>query len=334
MGINGIAALRYVVEDIEESGRFFDDFGLTRAAFSPSQIRFELDEGSSVEIHAKGNSKVPTGLIAGLGVREIVWGVDTQDALDRFASDLARDHALDVDDVGSVHFVPSFGIPMALKLFIKKPVICAPDPQNAPGHIRRVNSPRKWRKRARPKLIQHVVFQVEDEQGACDFMCSRLGFRISDIQEGVGTYLRGQNSNSHHNFLLLNANGPFPECDGKTRFHHSNFAVEDLDEMMVGVNYMLRKGWAPSAVGLGRHRVDSALFYYMPSPTGGEVEYGADGDHVDDSWLPRLWTVPLFAYSHFTHNIPDFLRDEPDWRFSFLNEEGTKGVQPVDRKLK
>ena len=116
--------------------------------------------------------------------------------------------------------------------------------------------------------------------------------------------LRADGTHNHHNILLLNANAPLPGADGKLRFHHANFALEELDEIMISVNNMIRKGWTPSDLGLGRHRVDSALFYYFKSPAGGEAEFGADSDYVDDNWVPREWTNPLFGYAHFVHNLP------------------------------
>jgi hypothetical protein len=133
--------------------------------------------------------------------------------------------------------------------------------------------------------------------------------------------LRADGSNNHHNLLLLNARAPFGGMDGQARFHHANFGVEDVDEIMVGANYMTRRGWEPSHLGLGRHRIDSALFYYLPCPAGGEAEYGADADYVDDGWVPRDWIEPLFAFSHFVHNLPDFLANAPDWRFAYMTGE-------------
>lgn len=206
--------------------------------------------------------------------------------------------------------------------FRKAPVVSAPDPLNAPNHVGRLNQHRKRRLRARPKTIAHVVFAIPDFEQGYTFMRERLGFRLSDHQEGVGMYLRADGSNNHHSLLLLNASAPFPDMDGKHRFHHANFAVEDVDEVMVGANHMVRAGWEPSHQGLGRHRIDSALFYYIPCPAGGEAEYGADSDYVDDGWVPRHWPKPLFAYAHFVHNLPPFLMDEPEWTFAYITEDG------------
>lgn len=313
MAITGIARLIYGLGDMEASTRFFDDFGLRPVAASDGSSRFDLPEGSQVILRPHGDPLLPASSIVGDGVREVIWGVDSKEAMDALLDDLRSDRAVTVDDHGIAHFLTDFGIAMGLMIFNRKPVICAPDPVNAPGHVRRLNQHRKWRLRAVPKGIAHVVFAVPDYREGYAFMRDRLGFRLSDDQRGFGMYLRADGTNNHHNLLLLNASAPFPGMDGQHRFHHANFAVEDIDEIMVGANHMVRQGWEASHLGLGRHRIDSALFYYIPCPAGGEAEYGADADYVDDSWVPREWTEPLFAFSHFVHNLPPFLMKPPAW---------------------
>lgn len=318
MTILGIESLVFGVEDIAHCTRFLDDFGLTLRGSGEEYSRFVLPEGSSVVLKKSNAPDLPKGTAREVGVREVVWGVDSQEDLERIASDLSKDHSIVSDNDGTVHFDPGFGVPMALRYFARQRVTTAPDQLNAPGTIQRLNRPRKWRRRAYPKVINHVVFAAVDYLAAGDFMCQRLGFRVTDVQTGLGVYMRAEGTNNHHTFLLVNAAAPLPELDGKPSFHHVNFGMEDLDEIMLGVNHMVRQGWPPSEVGLGRHRIDSGLFYYFPSPLGGEIEYGADADYVDDSWVPRRWPVPLFGHSHFTHNMPAFLKNEPDWKIEYL----------------
>ncbi len=319
MAILGIETLTYAVGDLAASTRFFEDFGLDCVERSGDGARFLLPEGSNVRLLREEHASLPTGsCVVGGGVREVIWGVDTAEAVDRLARDLASDREVEVGEDGTVRFVADFGVAMGLRVYVKKPVVSAPDRLNAPGHVGRLNQHRRWRLRARPKTIAHVVFAVPDYHEAHLFMVERLNFRVSDTQRGFGMYLRADGTNNHHNFLLLNANAPLPEMDGQLRFHHANFGVEDIDEVMVGANYMVRAGWEPSHFGLGRHRVDSALFYYLPCPAGGEAEYGADGDYVDDSWVPRDWADPMFAYAHFVHNLPPFLMKPPTWDVRYV----------------
>jgi catechol 2,3-dioxygenase-like lactoylglutathione lyase family enzyme len=326
MAILGIECLIYGVEDVETSCRFFEDFGLRRAAPAASVGRFDLPEGSQVLIRHRDDPALPQSSMVGEGVREVIWGVDTETALEALVAGLSTDRKVKRDGDGTARFLTDFGLAMGLRVWVKKPVLSAPDPLNAPGSVRRLNQQRKWRLRAYPKAIAHVVFAIPDYQAGYAFMRDRLGFRLSDNQHGFGMYLRADGTNNHHNLLLLNAAAPFPGMDGMHRFNHANFAVEDIDEIMVGANHMVRCGWEPSHLGLGRHRIDSALFYYIPCPAGGEAEYGADADYVDDGWVPRDWHAPLFAYAHYVHNLPPFLMKPPAWDFSYIT-----GIEPSKR---
>ena len=318
MPIIGIESLIFGVGDLPACSRFFEDLGLPLVRNGEATSHFKLANGSNVHLHPSNSPLLPARQGDPTGVREVVWGVDSASSRDAMGEDLARDHSITRDGDGTIHFDPGFGVPMALRLFDKRRVTNAPEPLNAPDVVNRLNRPKKWRRRALPKVISHVVFAAHDHLAAAEFMCRRLNFRISDIQESFAVYLRADGTTDHHNFLLVNASLPLPGFDGTDRFHHANFSVEDLDEIMVGVNYMQRRGWPSSEVGLGRHRIDSALFYYFPSPAGGEIELGADADQIDDSWIPRRWPVPLFAYAIFVHNLLPFLQTEPEWTFEYI----------------
>jgi hypothetical protein len=326
MAIIGIESLIYAVDDFEASIRFFLDFGLRLSNSEESVGIFVLPEGSRVIIRRRNDSGLSRSIIQGAGVHEVIWGVDSAEALEALAGDLAKDRVVRRDTDGTAHFQSDAGVAMGLRLFTKRPVHTAPDPLNSPGRINRLNSHRKWRKKAVPKTIGHVVFQLPDYERDDAFMCSRLHFRLSDSQLGFGKYLRADGTTAHHNLLLLNANAAVPGMDGRARFHHANFQVEDIDEVMVGANHMIRRGWPPSHLGLGRHRIDSALFYYLPCPAGGEAEYGADSDALDDSWVAREWPSPLFGFAHFVHNLPPFLAQEPRWAVNYI-EDGAPADQ-------
>ncbi|NBB13094.1 VOC family protein [Pseudomonas sp. SLFW] len=318
MAIIGIESLVYGVEDLSESTRFFEDFGLPLIHQDTDSSLFRLEEGSHVVLRLLGDPSLPASSVIGSGVLETIWGVDSRASLEALAQQLGRDRDLRFDADGTVHFQTDCGLAMALRVYSRKTVLTAPDALNSPGRINRLNQHRKWRLRARPKVIQHVVFAVQDYEKTFAFMKERLGFRLSDHQRTFGIYARADGANNHHNIFFLNANLPFGGNVGEVRFHHANFGVEDIDELMVGANYMERKGWEKSHFGLGRHRIDSGLFYYVPCPAGGEAEYGADADYVDDNWIPRDWEEPTFGFAHYVHNIPPFLKEEPGWVVKYL----------------
>lgn len=324
MAIIGIERLIYGVEDVAESTRFFTDFGLEPVDADGEGAHLGLANGARIVILPLGHPDLPSDTkVEGQGVQQVVWGVDCDASLVRLTDRLAGAVAVTRDD-DLVRFTTPFGVPMALRVWKPRPLACLVDPANAPGRIERLNRPRRWRFQAVPRMINHTVFAVPDYDNAHGFMIDVLGFRLTDRQNGFGNYLRADGTHNHHNILLLNADAPFPGVDGKLRFHHANFALEDIDEMMIAVNNMRRKGWQPSDQGLGRHRIDSALFYYLPCPAGGEAEYGADADYVDDNWVPREWINPLFAYAHWVHDLPPFLMQEPEWDFRYLT-----GIEPA-----
>lgn len=326
MSIVGIESIIYGVGDVAECVRFFKDFGLTLDAGSAEdQACFTLPEGSHVVLRHRDDPRLPQSKIDGDGVREVVWGVRDDASCESLVRGLQTDRAVELGADGAHHFMTDFGLPMALKQFSKLPVLSAPDPLNSPGNVNRLNQHRKWIRRAVPKTLNHVVYQTPEYEAGYRFMCERLNFRLTDSQKGFGKYLRADGSNNHHSLLLLNSNVRGQQNDN-LRFHHANFGVEDIDEVMVGANYMTRRGWPDSKWGLGRHRIDSSLFYYLPSPTGGEAEYGADADVVDDSWVPRNWINPLFGHSTFVSILPPFLADEPAWEVEYI----TDGIAPSD----
>lgn len=326
--INGIVSLIYGVDELPECTRFFVDFGLHLESCSEQESLFRLPDRSTVVLRHRYDPVLGETSMVGSGVRKVVWGLDTAEELDWLANDLKQDHEVVHDSQGGLSFVTDFGVAMGLELFARRPVAGTSAPSNSTNNIQRMNVPRRWRERALPKAINHVVMAIPDFERASVFMRDRLGFRLSDEQVGFGKYLRAGGCSNHHTLLLLNANADLPGMDGEFRFHHANFAVDDIDEIMVGANHMTRQGWEPSHFGLGRHRIDSALFYYLPCPAGGEAEYGTDSDCTDDSWVPRQWPSPLFGYAHWVHDLPPFLTSAPPWKVNFLTSEAPRADGP------
>jgi len=314
MAIVGVATVLYGVEDLDESTRFYEDFGLILTSRSASESVFKLDEGSSVILRKNNDESLPKSVCMDPGIRETIWGVDTQDNFDELVADLRRDRSVCMDEAGVAHFLTDCGIALGLKVFQRKKVLYAPDPINAPGNVNRLNQHRKWKQRALPKTINHVVYAVADFKSTFNFFKNRLHFRLSDYQKNVGIYSRCDGANEHHNLFV--ADCTLPGMRGYPHFHHINFGVEDIDELMVGSNYMTRKGWHQGFLGNGRHRIASSLFSYWLCPAGGEAEYGADSDYLDDNWVPREWEF-RFGTASWMQVLPDFMKEEHEWDVGF-----------------
>jgi catechol 2,3-dioxygenase-like lactoylglutathione lyase family enzyme len=315
MAIIGIRRLTWSVEDVAACARFFSDFGLRLIEEKADSALFEAADGSEALILQKGHARLPAKTVqTGNGVFECVWAVDTQPAMDTLLAGLAPDHDLVTDEQGIVHFTSPLGQAIALQVWQPRPVFGAPSPSNTVGRIGRLNQPRKWIDRATPKRIHHCVWTVPDVQAAVDYYRDRLNFRITDMQKGFGVYMRADGCYEHHSIFLANAHAPMPGFNGTLKFHHANWELEDIDEIMVAKNYLDRRGYdfGDWNWGLGRHRLTSAAFFYVPCPGGGDVEYGADTDCVDDSWKPRIWDG-AFGTAIYMHNLPDFMKGEPNW---------------------
>src|SRR5712671_1651506 len=108
MAILGIESLSYGVEDVEKSCTFFEDFGLRLAASAGSVGRFDLPEGSHVLIKHRNDPALPQSSLVGDGVREVIWGVDTEAALEALAAGLLTDREVNRDEDGTARFLTDF----------------------------------------------------------------------------------------------------------------------------------------------------------------------------------------------------------------------------------
>ncbi|MFT4089468.1 MAG: VOC family protein [Asticcacaulis sp.] len=291
MAILGIESVVFGVDDLDLCARFWEDLGLYPVRHTADEHIFETQNGSRIIIRLRGDARLPTAYSHQVGVHETVWGVDTQAAYDALVADLRTDRDVVIDAEGIAHFSADDGMPLALKIWRPKTYVSQPDPVNAPGRIERLNLHRKWRRKAIPKTINHVVFFVKDYVASFEFFRDRLGFRYTDHSRGVGVFARAEGAWEHHSIFFVSTE--LPVAPDQPGFMHLAFGLEDIDELMTGVNIMEKKGWkneAPNTLGgLSRHRISSAIYYYFDNPSGGEAEYHVDTDYLDDNWIPRSW---------------------------------------------
>jgi len=278
MAITGIQSITYFVSDVGAGLAFFTEFGLQADRSDESGVDFSLPDGSSVLLR---KVEQPDAALT-----SVCWAVDSRQSLEQLAKDLASDREVIVGSDGEVSCLDDAGLRVRLRLSQLRSVTTPPELVNAPGRVERWNRNRRSFDRARPKLMQHVVFSHPDPRLAARFYVNRLGFRISDIQDGGGYFLRADGAHDHHNLFWQPGDSP--------KFRHTSFGVENIDELMAGAGHMHRCGYE-SHLGLGRHRISSTFFYYLPNPCGGDAEYSTDSDCLDDDWVPRVWGR---AYGH------------------------------------
>jgi catechol 2,3-dioxygenase-like lactoylglutathione lyase family enzyme len=320
MAILGIRRLTYGVDALDQCIQFFSDYGLAKLEADERSALFETRNGAQVELLTLDHPSLPVSALAGIGVHQCTWAVDSDESLQRLVKNLKRDHEIGENPSGGVRFVTHFGQSIGLEVFTPRRMSCAPSPFNAPGLINRLNEPRKWIDRPVPKTINHTVWVYPDVNQAFDFYRDRLNFRLTDVQKGFGVYVRADGAYEHHNIFIADGHAIFPQYDGKLRFQHANFGLEDIDEIMVGKNFLERRGYNLEGWGLGRHRISSEAFLYVPCPAGGDAEYGADGDALDDCWRPRIWEA-AFGTAIYVHNLPDWLSHQPSWDVGYVTPQ-------------
>lgn len=311
MAINGVESAIFGVDDLSLCSRFFTDFGLVAHAQSPEMVDFQLPEGSHVILRRSDAPSLPKPYSEGPGVREVIWGVDSQSSLNEIETELSSDRTVTKDADGTLHTTDDLGLAIGFRIFKRQPLVAQEDLVNSPGRAERWNQHRKWYSRATPQLIHHVVFGCADLEAPIAFYRNRLKFRITDIARDRGVFFRAEGRNDHHNIFWAKT--------GKAQFLHISLGVENIDELLAGANHMQRQGWQ-SKLGLGRHRISSTLYFYIAAPCGGEAEYSADTDCLDDRWQPRIWE-PLFGNQHWVAALPPFLEKVPNEDVRLLADE-------------
>jgi extradiol dioxygenase len=110
----------------------------------------------------------------------------------------------------------------------------------------------------------------------------------------MGLSLRFLHCNPRHHTVAL------ATVHGMVGVHHLMLEVNDVDD--VGRTLDLVNAHAiPVAMGLGRHTNDFMTSFYVRTPSGFEIEYGAGGRVIDDD----NWEIETYdAMSIWGHKPP------------------------------
>jgi catechol 2,3-dioxygenase-like lactoylglutathione lyase family enzyme len=293
MTVTRVERVVYGVANLDECVRFFDDFGLERLDGEGPGTRFGTLLGQVIDLRSADDPSLPPALEDGSTVREIVWGVDTAEALDGLAENLATDRETRLAD-GEVHVVDETGFGVGLAVSNVKAAGEEYPGANRTGAVTRWNQPLEPPERVRPLRLCHVALNIPKagREQAVTFYTDRLGFLPTDRVRDMGVFMRCPGDPDQHTLLLCHR----PDRAG---INHTAYEVANLDEVIVGANDMIDNGWR-EARRLGRHTVGSNIFRFIHAPCGGRVEFAADMDRVDDSYGPNdhevtpphhLWTL-------------------------------------------
>lgn len=280
MNIIGVDSVTLALHDVAEGQRCLRAFGLDETNVTPQGSDFLAQDGTGLAVRHWDDPALPAPVAAPPNMRETVWGVADQATLDAIAGELGKDRAVDRSD-GRVRSHDEDGYPIAFQVTIRQPLAPQPSLVNVPGMppMRPANAIADYDSPVRPMTLGHHVFYTLDMQRAERFY-ARLGFRPTDRFTGTGVFLRSAGCPEHHNLYLIERAGT------PLGLNHIAFHVRDHLAMMIAGKQFIDKGGV-SAWGPGRHIFGSNHFWYFKSPFGGNLEFDADIDQVDDQWQPR-----------------------------------------------
>ena len=273
MKIVRVESLIHGVDDMETGVRYYEDWGVQLKSRGAGGVEFTMPSGQTIWVKPSSDPSLPKAPVGGPTVREVIWGVDTQASLEEVRLELSRDREVKADADGTLHTYDDIGFGIGFR------VSNGVAPSKTGGT--RMNKPFDPPRKALPQRMGHVVYNIKraDQQKAADFYMKRLQFRMTDHTTDLGDFMRCNGSNDHHNlFMLLPPN--------HAAFNHVAFEVRDFDEIVFGGKNMKAKGWKPYAPP-GRHILGSNLFWYFMNPSGGQTEYFADMDVMDDNFETR-----------------------------------------------
>jgi hypothetical protein len=283
MGICRIEELHYGVEDVEECTRFFSDFGLEQGEPVHAGAMFTTPVGQQLHLRPLGDPGLPPALEEGSTIREMIWGVDSAEALREIGEAVAADRDVEQDADGTLHSHDHTGFGVGLRLASSTGAELWHRDVNATGAEQRWNEPLDRLGCAHPYRICHVALFIPLDrwEDAVGFYTDRLRFRVTDQLLDMGTFMQAEDDDDQHTLLLAH------RAD-RSAINHVAYEVSNFDEVVEGGNHMVGSGWSESR-RFGRHTIGSNVFRFFMAPCGGRVELAADMDRVDDSYGPNIY---------------------------------------------
>ena len=290
MNIIGPDSLVFGVDDVGACAHYLTDYGLAPLEVSAAGGRFEALDGTSIVIRRGDDPALPPPMGTASMLRKTVYGVADAATLAAIAAELGKDRKVQRLADGSLEAVDDMGFVLGFQITVRRPFSRPAEAVNAPGaapqrpaNVVAVDEDAV----IDPRTLSHVVYFVPDAAKAEAFYL-RLGFRCTDRFIGAGPFLQPAGSLDHHSLFLIQTPPAMKGCE------HFTFHLAGPTELMQAGNRFVNKGYQ-SFWGPGRHRLGSNWFWYFNSPLGCHVEYDADMDLHDRSWLAR--EVPINADS-------------------------------------
>lgn len=273
--------------NLDTMERFLVDFGLKRAERRPNRLVMRAARGPG-PAHVTLAAKKPGFIGMALRVRSEA----DLEALARLpgASDV---EPLDLPGGGQhVRLTDPAGFQVwavAGQASIAEDPVRPPTPANTPQRLERVNEfARAPLQPATVLRAGHCVLGTVNFFATARWYIDTFGLIPSDVQclsqgDPALSFMRcdrGDEPADHHTVVVAQ--------NVTNSFSHAAFEVIDLDDVALGQEWLLAKGWR-HAWGLGRHVLGSQIFDYWRDPVGDKLEHYADGDLLSAD-VPTGWS--------------------------------------------
>jgi catechol 2,3-dioxygenase-like lactoylglutathione lyase family enzyme len=276
--IQDVAYVRFTAPDLYQMAGFLRDFGMVEAAPPTEDRLFMRGLGAAPFVHATERGApgfAALGLQAG----------SEDDLLALAQADSVPVETLDTPGGGHVVRLCD---PDGFRIEVvagQTPLPPLPIPDgvvwNQAGSYTRLNHVKRLGRRPSHVLrLGHVVLGIADFRTTERWYKERFGILTSDEvslgpDQPLGAFMRcdrGQTPTDHHSlFLMQHPGGP--------QFMHAAFEVHDLDDLMVGHDWLKSRSYVHNW-GIGRHYYGSQVFDYWADPWGHELEHWTDGDKL------------------------------------------------------
>ncbi|WP_062313789.1 VOC family protein [Demequina rhizosphaerae] len=151
--------------------------------------------------------------------------------------------------------------------------------------------------------LGHAVLIVPDLEIASQFYEGTLGFKCSDIVDvGIGPMAFLRCNPRHHSLAIWG-------IPGSLGLNHVMVESTDIDDVGRAYDLAQRSEYEISA-SLGRHAGDEQLSFYTRTPSGFDLEFGADSLVIDDddAWsmrrIDRRWGNRSEIWGHQFRPLP------------------------------
>ncbi|MBS99824.1 MAG: glyoxalase [Oceanospirillaceae bacterium] len=290
MNILGPDELVFGVDDVAACTAYLTDYGLRPVGVSAAGGRFEALDGTAIVIRHRDDASLAPDMGNGCMLRKTTYGVANQAALSAIAEELGRDREVRRLADGSIEAVDDSGFMLGFQVSVRRPVEAPVEVVNSvvvgaavrPANQLGVDPSVE----ITPRTLSHVVYFVADGAKAETFYRDRLGFRVTDRLVGAGPFLQPAGTLDHHTLFIIEAPAEMRGVE------HFTFHLGGPTELMLAGTRMVEKGYQ-SFWGPGRHQMGSNWFWYFNSPLSCHVEFDADMDLHDETWLPR--EIPVSA---------------------------------------